>query len=331
MNDIRAKNLKPEQILSSESEFSKQYGISRSSVRIALRKLRNKGLVYSMPGIGNFVKGKKWENKNKRIAFIITGLENSNVAICNGIEETLEKEGSSLVIYNSMRSIEKENKNIKSLLEGNESGAIILPNWGRMNAEIIYELKREKYPFVLIDRYYIDLETDYVITDNKRGGYAAAEYLIKLGHRRIGIIQGIECTAVKDRFEGYEEALRDYKILLDLSLVKKVSQNSEFLKEEPSSGGYQEAKELLKEKPTAIFATNDFLARSALKAIKEEGLSVPNDISVIGFDNQKFSEYLGLTTIAQPFYEMGAKSAEILLKKLCGEEKISKICLEPEL
>ncbi|MCK4400921.1 substrate-binding domain-containing protein [bacterium] len=106
-----------------------------------------------------------------------------------------------------------------------------------MNAEIIYELKREKYPFVLIDRYYIDLETDYVITDNKRGGYTAAEYLIKLGHKRIGTIHGIECTAVKDRFEGYREALRDYKILLDLSLVKKVPQNNEFLKEEPSNGG----------------------------------------------------------------------------------------------
>ena len=88
---------------------------------------------------------------------------------------------------------------------------------------------------------------------------------------------------------------------------------------------------MLKEKPTAIFATNDFLARSTLKAIKEEGLSVPEDISVVGFDNQRFSEYLGLTTIAQPFYEMGEKAAQILLKKLKGEEEINKIFLEPKL
>ena len=64
----------------------------------------------------------------------------------------------------------------------------------------------------------------------------------------------------------------------------------EYLQEEPSNGGYNETKQLLKEKPTAIFATNDFLARTALKAIEEEGLSVPEDISVIGFDNQRFSE-----------------------------------------
>ncbi|MCD6220359.1 GntR family transcriptional regulator [Candidatus Calescamantes bacterium] len=330
LRKIEKGELIPDQVLPSEGELSKKYGIGRSSVRVALKNLKDKGLIYSLPGKGSFVKGKGWKN-TKRIAFIVPGLENSDFDIYRGIEDTLEKEGYTLVIYNSQRSIERENKNIRHLLEGNEAGAIIFPNWGRINAEAIFELKRANYPFVLIDRYFLGLETDYVVTDNKKGGYLATEYLIKFGHRRIGIICGIECTAVEDRFEGYQSALRDYRILLDLSLVKKVPQNDKYLKEEPSNGGYEEAKELLKEKPTAIFATNDFLARSTLKAIKEEGLSVPEDISVVGFDNQKFSEYLGLTTIAQPFYEMGEKAAQILLKKLKGEKEINKIFLEPKL
>ncbi len=330
---IRSKGFKPEEALPSENQLVKKYHISRGSVRTALRELQEKDLIYSLPGKGSFVK--KYSSSQNisedKIAFIVPSLEDSDLQIYQGIEETLNKEGFVLSIFNSQRSIERENKNLRLLLEGNEKGAIIFPNWGRSNIEIIFELKRANYPFVLIDRYFRDLETDYVVTDNKKGGYLATEYLIKLGHRRIGIIAGLSCTAIEDRLEGYREALAEYNILHHLSLMRKVN---EVDKLEPSNGGYLETKELLKEKPTAIFATNDFFAQGAMKAIEEENLSIPEDISLIGFDNQKFSENLSppLTTIAQPFYSIGKNAAKILIKKISGvSDRIKQITLSPEL
>ncbi|MDD5681606.1 MAG: GntR family transcriptional regulator [Candidatus Omnitrophica bacterium] len=329
---IQEKELKPEQNLPSENQLAREYKMSRTSVRITLNNLKAKGLIYSLPGKGNFVKGYgPIRGKNKRITFVIPGLENSDFDIYKGIEDVLEKEGFTLIVCNSQRSIEKENKNILSLMEGNESAAIIFPNWGRANSELIYELKRMNYPFVLIDRYFPGIETDYVVTDNKKGGYLATEYFINLGHRKIGVICGVNCTAIEDRFQGYLDALTKHKIAFPSSLIKKVPQNEKYLKEEPSNGGTQETKELLKEKPTAIFATNDFLARNALNTIREAGLSVPEDISLIGFDNQKFSEHLGLTTIAQPFYQIGEKAAQLVIEKLKGEKEIKKVFLAPEM
>ena len=339
---IKKGKLKIDAALPSENELAKDYNISRSSVRSALKELQETELIYSIPGKGSFVKELNPSNsviKQDRIAFIVPGLENSDFQIYQGIEETMNKEGFILSIFNSQRSIEKENRNLRLLLERNEKGALIFPNWGRANTEIIFELKRNNYPFVLIDRYFRDLKTDYVVTDNKKGGYLATEYLIKLGHRKIGIILGLSCTAIEDRLEGYRTALAKHGIPYDLSLVRRIRENrhgegrmskTENLPEdkvesinkiEPSEGGYIETRKLLKEKPTAIFAANDFLARGALQAIKEEKLSIPRDISLIGFDNQKFCESLipPLTTIAQPFYQIGKKAAEVLLKKLNGD------------
>ena len=319
---IKKGKLKSDEVLPSESGLAKDYNISRGSVRTALKELQEMGLIYSLPGKGSFVKelSSSQAVKQDRIAFIVPGLEDSDFQIYQGIEETLNKEGFILSIFNSQRSIKQENRNLRLLLERNEKGAIIFPDWGRANTETIFELKRNNYPFVLIDRYFRDLETDYVVTDNKKGGYLATEYLIKLGHRRIAIILGASCTAIEDRVEGYREALARYGIPYDLSLVRRVE---EVDKLEPSGGGYLETKELLKGEPTAIFATNDFLAMGALQAIKEKGLSIPRDISLIGFDNQKFSESLvpPLTTIAQPFYQIGKRAAKVLIKKFSTSSK----------
>jgi GntR family transcriptional regulator of arabinose operon len=318
---VRKGDLKPGDILPSEGELVKEYGISRGSVRSALKELQNQGVIYSVAGKGSFVS--EWlsgqeSGEQDRIALVVPGLEDSDFQIYRGIEDTLNKEGFILTIFNSQRSIEQENKNLKLLLEGKEEGAIIFPNWGRTNAEALFELKAAGYPFVLIDRYFRELDTDYVVTDNKKGGFLATEHLIKLGHKRIGVILGLSCTAIEDRFEGYREALAQYGLVHDPALVRRLERDDAGKNEPSGQVGYDEAQSLLQEKPTAIFATNDFLAREAMRAIADKGLSIPGDISVVGFDNQAFAEYCRplLTTVAQPFYRLGQEAAEILLKKV---------------
>lgn len=315
---IRKGALKPDEPLLSEFGLAKKYGISRGSVRTGLRLLREKGIIHVLPGKGAFVARQalyQSVSRRNRIALVIPGLEDSDHQIYEGIEAVLDEAGFMLSIFNSRRSIEQENRNLTLLLEREEEGAIIFPNWGRANAQLIYELKRANYPFVLIDRYFRDLETDYVVTDNKRGGFLAGEHLIRLGHRRIGVILGVQCTAIDDRYAGFMEALAKYGLELDPNLVVRMDKSAE---REPANGGYDAAVELLNKKPAAIFATNDFIARDTLKALSAQKMSVPEDISLIGFDNQKFSEDLvpPLTTIAQPFKDIGRKAAQILLAKI---------------
>ena len=175
-----------------------------------------------------------------------------------------------------------------------------------------------------------------MVTDNTNGAYQAVEHLIKLGHKRIGYIGGVESTAGEDRLEGYRQVLGKYGIIYDTALIKVMPGNG-FKTMEPESGGYNEMHQflLLKPLPTAIFASNDYLAMGAMKAIKEAGLNIPGDIALVGFDDLKFSATLEvpLTTVAQPFRDIGEKSAEILLNKLEGIEpgNIQKIALTPEL
>lgn len=329
---IRDGELNEEDALPSENDLAAQFKISRGSVRTALTELAQTGMVYTLPGKGWYVKkpGRiASASERGRIAFIAPGLEDSDFQIYQGVEDVLNKRGYILSIFNSQRDAVQENKNIRLLLEGKEKGAIIFPNWGRANAEIVFELKRANYPFVLIDRYYRDLDTNYVITDNKAGGFMATEHLIKLGHRRIGIILGVSCTAMDDRMEGYREALAKHGIACDLSLIIRMDHSDGV---EPSEGGCQEARKLLKERPTAIFATNDFLAQGCYRAAKEAGIAIPNDLSIVGFDNQRFSEYLlpPLTTIAQPFYQIGQRAVEILLNKIDGNKETQHVVLAPE-
>jgi len=319
---ITAGELESDDPLLSEFALAKKYRISRGSVRAGLHILREKGIIYVLPGKGAFVAQKaafQSAARKNRIALVIPGLEDSDHQIYEGIESVLDEAGFVLSIFNSRRSVEQENTNLKLLLEGEEEGAIIFPNWGRTNAQLIYELKRANYPFVLIDRYFRDLETDYVVTDNKTGGFVAAEHLIQMGHRKIGVILGVQCTAIDDRYAGFMEALAKYRLELDPNMIVRMGKSAD---REPVNGGYDAAMELLKKQPTAIFATNDFLARDTLKALGAQEMSVPDDISLIGFDNQKFSEDLipPLTTIAQPFIDIGRKATQILLSKIHGEQ-----------
>ncbi|MGI6383985.1 MAG: GntR family transcriptional regulator [bacterium] len=335
---IRKGDLKPGDALPSEGKLVKEYGISRGSVRSALKELQNQGIIYPVAGKGSFVSehlSGLQLGEQGRIALVIPGLEDSDFQIYRGIEDALNAAGFILTIFNSQRSIEQENKNLKLLLEGKEKGAIIFPNWGRTNAEALFELKMAGYPFVLIDRYFRELETDYVVTDNKRGGFLATEHLIKLGHKQIGIILGLTCTAIEDRFEGYREALAQYGLIHEPALMRRFQRDDTEENEPSAEIGYNEAVDLLKERPTAIFATNDFLARGAIKAVQDAGMDIPKDISIIGFDNQAFAEYCTppLTTVAQPFYRQGQEAAEILLKKVdaAADEEPYHCVMPPEL
>jgi len=155
------------------------------------------------------------------------------------------------------------------------------------------------------------------------------EYLIGLGHRRIGFIGGPgDVIPSRDRKEGYQEVLKEYGI----PLCEEIICYADFTRE----AGYHVMKGYLKlpELPTAVFAANDMIALGVIEAIEEDGFLVPDDISVIGFNNISYASLprIMLTTIAQPMYEMGFMAAEYILDVIEGKrEERLQIILEPKL
>ncbi len=173
---------------------------------------------------------------------------------------------------------------------------------------------------MLVNRYFRDIQTHYVVADNRAGACEAVEHLIRLGHRRIGCIGWVECTAVEDRLSGYRLALGRHGIPYDETLVRGIldEDRQHYARVEPASGGYQETKKLLQlaDRPTAIFAVSDRLAVGAMRAITEAGLQIPHDMALVGFDDVRYAADLDLTTVAQPAFETGKSAAEILIAQI---------------
>jgi LacI family transcriptional regulator len=182
---------------------------------------------------------------------------------------------------------------------------------------------------VVIDHMGIDDRVPAVGATNRAGGYEATRYLLSLGHRRIGLIEGtMNLGCARDRLDGYKAALREQDIPFSPVLVR------EGLFQQPR--GYTAAVELLTspDPPTAIFACNDVMAFGAMEAARELGKKIPDDISIIGFDDipQAAQVHPPLTTIRQPLEEMGRRAARMLLQIIENpEQPVEKIELPTEL
>ena len=343
MSEIMRKNLKKGDVIPKEMELCEKYNVSRITIRRAIAELVTEKVLYRISGVGTFVNDVTetdfhLSEKDRQIALVVPDIEDLAIsAIFSGIDRAAQERDYDIIIYSSGRRIEKENYNLSHLLQSNSTGAIIFPNWGTTNAGHIFELKRQGFPFVLIDRYYREIETDYVVTDNISGALDAVNHLIAMGHKRIGFIGGPDNSAGDDRREGYCRALSKNGIVIDENLTVTLDKDSYSQPQtEPDSGGYEEAKKLLslKNRPTAIFAACDAFALGAIKAVKDMGLKIPGDIAVVGFDNLMYASLLEvpLTTVAQPFKEIGSLAIKILLDKITDKSApVKQIVLKPEL
>lgn len=174
--------------------------------------------------------------------------------------------------------------------------------------KILYE-----FPSVLMDCFLADHSLPSVVPDEVMGGQVATEYLLKQGHRRIGLINFADDIPAKfGRHKGYQQALANYDMPYDESIIFETDNAR-------SEGGYLAAKKILqmKDPPTALFCFNDRMAMGAYGAIQKSGLSIPDDVAVVGFDNQQLiaAELIpGLTTVALPHYEMGQWAVQHLLE-----------------
>lgn len=231
--------------------------------------------------------------------------------IIRGIDAELGLVGLDLMLYTTHRTATKEANYVANLAQGMVDGLLmVLP---RNPADYVGELTRRAFPFVLIDHQGTGRECPAVGATNWQGAYNATEYLIALGHRRIGFITGsMDLGAAQDRLEGYKAALKTSHITPVPALIHEGT----FFQPE----GYTGAMKLLDlaEPPTAIFASNDVMAMGAMDAVRSRGLRIPDDISILGYDDIPQAELVrpALTTVRQPLEHMGRVATQMLLDML---------------
>ncbi|MBL8079905.1 MAG: LacI family DNA-binding transcriptional regulator [Anaerolineales bacterium] len=257
--------------------------------------------------------------KTNTIGVIVRDLGTGYIGeIIRGIDSELNLSGVDLVLYTTHRMVSKEASYVASLAQGMVDGLLlVLP---RSPVDYIGTLMEHNFPFVLIDHQGTGTDCPAVGATNWQGAYNATEYLIKMGHQRIGFITGsMDLGCAEDRLQGYRSALRTHHITEDAELIYE----GDFLQ----TDGYTGASALLDlpNPPTAIFASNDVMAMGVMDAVRNRGLRVPNDISVIGFDNipQSAMVFPTLTTVQQPLEQMGRVATQMLLGILKTPEKES--------
>jgi LacI family transcriptional regulator len=232
--------------------------------------------------------------------------------IIQGAQDAAAAKGMLLLLVNAGRDAELERRSIEMLLQRQVDGVLYAAMYHRIVR--LPETLRST-PTVLLDaRSDDDVAVPFVVPDEVGGGYAAVRELIEHGHRRIGMAVGTaDIPALHGRIEGYRKALAEAGVPYDPSLV--VAEPAEPTE---MASGYRAALRLLTadQRPTALFCFNDRTAMGAYRAAAELGLSIPDDLSVMGFDNQELicdGLHPGLSTVQLPHYEMGARAVAHLL------------------
>jgi len=226
-----------------------------------------------------------------------------------GIQDFANEQGYQVILGNSDYQYEKEAKMVDVLRERQVEGLIITTT--NLKGETLKSLLDDRFPFVLLYSTVRKGPISAVGVDNFLGGYRATEHLIHLDHRRIAMLAGAFNYSDRSfhRWHGYKRCLRDNHIPYNPDLVLKA--------EYSLTRGREGVKSLLslKNSPTAIFCSNDFLALGAMEGAREAGISLPQDLSIVGFDDMQIASSVtpALTTIRQPAYEMGELGAKILL------------------
>ena len=253
-------------------------------------------------------------------------------SIISGIQDLLNPLGVNMIIGQSNESYEEEKSIVRTFASIRIDGFLISPSSETKNFDHLKMLTDNNIPLVIFDRDCEGIEVDKVFVDEYKGAFEAVEYLIKTGCRRIAHIAGPSTlSTAKHRLEAYKEALK----LHNLPIKKEyIVECTGFAPEH----GIDPTKQLLAlpNPPDAIFTINDGVAIGAMYIIKNSGIVIPDQISVIGFDDDPHSSYFkpSLSTVWQPTYEMGMLSARILMKRVNSNNDISKIRVEklfPEL
>ncbi|WP_319533969.1 substrate-binding domain-containing protein [uncultured Vibrio sp.] len=268
-------------------------------------------------------------NRTQTIGMLVTTSTNPFFGeVVKGVERSCYHKGYSLILCNTEGDNERMRQSISTLLQKRVDGLILMCD--SLEGERIDVFERyPDIPVVVMDWGPMLFTSDKIQDNSLRGGYLAVKHLIESGHKQIGCITGpLIKHQAQMRYEGYKRAMIEAGLEFNSNWIIE----SDF----ECEGGYQAFKKMSKrgELPTAIFVSNDMMAMGVINAANELGIKVPEDLSIIGYDDIHIAKFMSpsLTTIHQPKYRLGQAAVETLLRRLNDKAAEAEVVqLEPTL
>lgn len=304
--------------LASENQLALQYGFSRQTVRQALALLEQEGLLSRQRGSGTYVSHAVSPAERTHTVGVIATYITDYIfpAIVRGIEEELTRHGYHLTLGVTSNRVENEARLLHSFLENRVDGLIVegtktaFPN---PNLELYRQLEARGVPVVFFNGYYRDLPSVYVVTNDRKSGQDAAEYLIRTcGCRKLGGIFKSDDSQGHERYAGFARTVLQYGCELndDAVLWYTTADRDSLFGEEPALSAVRRLRGC-----DGVVCYNDQIAYTLIGRLQKEGISVPEAVNVIGFDDAGISEYspVKITTFSHPKERLGTEAARRLL------------------
>lgn len=271
-----------------------------------------------------------YTNSTNAIGLMLPSLSNPFFAnMASALITEVSSRGYAAIIMDTMEDEKEFNDSAKLLLTRKVDGIIAVPC--SKKSPIINKIDRSHLPVVLIERFYTKSNVSYVVPNNYYGGIMATKYLIENGHSKITCIQGDkDLIPNTERKKGYIDAMTEAGLKVNIEVVGESFS---------VDNGYKETIKLIqkmkRDRPTAIFALNNAITMGAIRAIKESGLSIPDDISIIAFDNYEYMDYIDppIIRVCQPVNDMAKIAAKLLFTRIENPQsgKNSQIVMTPNI
>lgn len=324
--------------LPTESVMMETYQVSRYTIRRAISDLETANYIYTIQGGGMFVDD--WQKQvaeshveSKQIGVITTHIADYIFPnIITGIDRLISAKGYSILISNTQNDPKKERTSLEKMIDSNLSGLIIEPTQSAIsnpNKDVYEKLKKSQLPTIFFNSHYPDLDFPYIEMDDKKAGKIVTDALFDLGHERILGVFKIDDNQGVHRMNGYVNSYQQHKQFSYLSEIVM------FQSSDNMHSVFTRLSAILKreDRPTAIVCYNDQLAIQVIDLIRSLNLKVPEDVSVIAFDNYQLSKYISpkLSTVEHPKERMGRDAAKMLFDLIDGKQPEGNIVYDPEL
>lgn len=334
---LESGKLSPGKQFPSENEIAEQFGLSRQTVRQTFGELEKDGWLERIQGKGTFARDpRRFEGEQVKTIGIITTYISDYIFphIVRGAEAELRSRGYRLLLSSTDNNKEKERDSLQLMMSQPLSGLIIEPTKsaeGNPNLGFFLGLQEKAIPYLMINEKYRELECTCLKVNDEAGGYKAVEHLLRNGHRSVaGFFKSDDLQGV-NRLKGFLSAHRDHGITVASNRVIT------YTTEQKSDIPYREAVKMLsaskEERPTAFVCYNDQLAVVLMEAAIRCGIRIPEDLSIVGFDDSSLAVALGtkLTTLTHPKTLMGEIAARQLIGMIEQGNVYEDTVFEPEL
>ncbi len=339
-HNIKNGVLHPHDRLPGEWELVESLGISRATIQKAWQAAQDEGLIYRIAGKGTFVSPPADAPGRGIVGILLPEYRGTfSVNLLNGLERVLRKSGFRVQLASTDRDLEEESMLLQNLLNDNASGCILVPARAESSASRSIAEAARRMPLVLMDRPINGLVLPCVCSHHYEGGVQAMEHLTGLGHRRVLFVSRphLDLWSVSERYRAYQDVLRRVNAEpMPPCLIGAARELSSYeTYAELDLAEFAPLLDILSgaddQRPTAIFAVNDWIAFKVQQALNAAERRVPEDVSLIGFDDLDIAQFQDppLTTIAQNGYLIGAEAARRLITRIEGDASESIFTLIP--